>query len=95
MNLANFACRLQVLSEAIVEFMIKIDVKEIHGFDSKLGLRCFKESLLRDMMQARGIPVPECMLDSAHENSETGNDGTAVTSPSSTEVPPVSITSAD
>lgn len=78
----------QILSEAIVEYMIKIDVKEIHGFDAHLGLRCFKDSLLRNMMQARGIPLTDCMLRQEQEDMKT-----SVPSPSSTSVPPVSVAS--
>lgn len=85
----------QILSEAIIEFMIKIDVKEIHGFDVKLGLRCFKQSLLRSMMQSRGIPLPEYMERSDNESSETNSGESRGTSPSSISVHPVSVTSVD
>jgi hypothetical protein len=36
----------QVVTEHIIEFLIKLDVKEIHGFDSALGLRCFTKVCL-------------------------------------------------
>ena len=35
--------RLQVITEHILEFLIKLDVKEIHGYDAQLGLRCFTQ----------------------------------------------------
>ncbi|CDJ63743.1 lysine decarboxylase, putative [Eimeria necatrix] len=60
----------QILSEAIVEFMIKIDVKEIHGFDPKLGLRCFKESLLENLMEAREVHEPTLRTESPQQRSE-------------------------
>ncbi|KAL8426701.1 hypothetical protein ACSSS7_008042 [Eimeria intestinalis] len=94
----------QILSEAIVDFMIKIDVKEIHGYDSKLGLRCFKSSLLRRLLKARGLPIPKGdYLHAAgeheqEETTETNGEETRISSPSSpssTSVPPVSVTSAD
>ncbi|KAL8274097.1 hypothetical protein Esti_001939 [Eimeria stiedai] len=89
----------QVLSEAIVDFMIKIDVKEIHGFDAKLGLRCFRGSLLRTLLQARGLPVPDDMLHAKCEQPQDTNGDTRIdspsSSPSSTSVPPVSVTNAD
>ncbi|KAL8450442.1 hypothetical protein Emed_002530 [Eimeria media] len=88
----------QVLSEAIVDFMIKIDVKEIHGFDAKLGLRCFRGSLLRRLLQARGLPVPDDMMHAEEPQPQETNGDTRISSPSSpssTSVPPVSVTSAD
>ncbi|XP_026190274.1 uncharacterized protein LOC34617332 [Cyclospora cayetanensis] len=87
----------QVLSAAIVEFMIKIDVKEIHGFDWKLGLRCFKHSLLRSLMEARGIPVPDCMKHSecGAVRSERNSSSSGSSTPTSTDIPAVSVTSVD
>lgn len=58
--------------------MIKIDVKEIHGFDPKLGLRCFKESLLNNLMEAREIHKPTLRTESPQQRSENkyyGNEG--------------------
>lgn len=46
---------MQIISADIVEFLIKLDVKEIHGFDPKLGLRCFRESVLQQMMAREGL----------------------------------------
>jgi arginine decarboxylase len=36
----------QVLSAEILEFMRKLDVKEIHGYDVNLGLRVFCQDVL-------------------------------------------------
>ena len=38
----------QVISEAILEFMRALDVKEIHGDRPELGLRVFKEAALAE-----------------------------------------------
>lgn len=37
----------QVISSEIIQFMRALDVKEIHGYRSELGLRVFKEEALR------------------------------------------------
>jgi arginine decarboxylase len=39
-----------VESEAILEFLRKLDVKEIHGFRPDLGLRVFTEDALRQRL---------------------------------------------
>jgi arginine decarboxylase len=36
----------QVISEGILTYLKQLDVKEIHGYDPRLGLRVFKESVL-------------------------------------------------
>lgn len=36
----------QVVSEEIIQFLTKLDVSEIHGYQKELGLRVFKESVL-------------------------------------------------
>jgi len=36
----------QVVSEAILEFLLALDVKEIHGYREELGLKVFKQSAL-------------------------------------------------
>ena len=36
----------QVVSAAIIEFMLALDVSEIHGYRADLGLRVFKDSIL-------------------------------------------------
>jgi arginine decarboxylase len=36
----------QILTRGILEFMRKLDVKEIHGYQPELGLRLFKEEVL-------------------------------------------------
>eukprot|EP00670_Eutreptiella_braarudii_P021915 CAMPEP_0174351916 /NCGR_PEP_ID=MMETSP0811_2-20130205/9427_1 /TAXON_ID=73025 ORGANISM="Eutreptiella gymnastica-like, Strain CCMP1594" /NCGR_SAMPLE_ID=MMETSP0811_2 /ASSEMBLY_ACC=CAM_ASM_000667 /LENGTH=979 /DNA_ID=CAMNT_0015481613 /DNA_START=35 /DNA_END=2974 /DNA_ORIENTATION=+ len=36
----------QLVSVGVLDFMMKLDVKEIHGFDSDQGLRVFKEEAL-------------------------------------------------
>ena len=36
----------QVVSKEIIEFMLALDVSEIHGYRADLGLRVFKETVL-------------------------------------------------
>jgi arginine decarboxylase len=36
----------QVVSQQILNFFLKLDVKEVHGYRAELGLRVFKESVL-------------------------------------------------
>jgi arginine decarboxylase len=40
----------QVISEAIIEFLRKLDVKEIHGYRPELGLRVFTEDALKERL---------------------------------------------
>ena len=40
----------QVISEAIIEFLRKLDVKEIHGYRPELGLRVFTEDALKQRL---------------------------------------------
>jgi hypothetical protein len=56
----------QVLSEEILDFFIKLDVKEIHGYRDDLGLRVFTEAALNRKKTAtammgtalkNGIPI--------------------------------------
>jgi arginine decarboxylase len=37
----------QVISRGIIEFMRKLDVKEIHGYQAALGLKVLKPEALR------------------------------------------------
>ncbi|PKL80519.1 MAG: ornithine decarboxylase [Ignavibacteriae bacterium HGW-Ignavibacteriae-4] len=37
----------QVISEEIINFMLALDVSEVHGYNSNLGMRIFKEKVLR------------------------------------------------
>ncbi len=37
----------QVISEEIINFMLALDVSEVHGYNSKLGMRIFKEKVLQ------------------------------------------------
>jgi len=36
----------QVVSEEIIEFLLALDVSEIHGYQANLGLRVFKDHIL-------------------------------------------------
>ena len=38
----------QILSREILAYLKALDVKEIHGYNPELGLRVFKEDVLRD-----------------------------------------------
>ena len=43
----------QSISEDIVEFLIRLDVKEIHGFRAELGLSVFTQAALDKVAAAR------------------------------------------
>jgi arginine decarboxylase len=43
----------QVISPEIIEFMRKLDVKEIHGYQAALGLKLLKPSALAAMQRNR------------------------------------------
>lgn len=45
----------QVISEAILNFLIKLDVKEVHGYRPELGLRVFCESVLHRKKHATAM----------------------------------------
>ena len=42
----------QVISKEILAFMLALDVNEIHGYRSDLGLRVFTESALKTVLSA-------------------------------------------
>ena len=44
----------QIVTKEILEFLIKLDVKEIHGFDAALGLRVFTQELLDRLVREKG-----------------------------------------
>ncbi len=58
----------QVASHEIIEFLLKLDVKEIHGFRPELGLRIFKDSALA----ARGAPAA---AGQGRKEIKAGNNG--------------------
>ena len=39
----------QVITSDTIDFMRKLDVKEIHGYDASLGLKLLKTSMLESM----------------------------------------------
>jgi arginine decarboxylase len=39
----------QVVSEAIVDYLLALDVKEIHGFEPELGLRIFRPEIFEEV----------------------------------------------
>lgn len=45
----------QVVSKEIIRFLIALDVKEIHGYRADLGLRVFKDSILRRQITATAM----------------------------------------
>jgi arginine decarboxylase len=49
----------QVLSRDVLEFMRKLDVKEIHGYEAELGLRVFKTRALKPASQGARIAAAE------------------------------------
>ncbi len=44
----------QVITEDTIEFMRKLDVKEIHGYQAALGLELIKPEKLRSQSKANG-----------------------------------------
>ena len=53
----------QVISEEIVEFLLALDVKEIHGYRPELGLKVFKEEVLKDELVVPSRPERKAALD--------------------------------
>jgi arginine decarboxylase len=52
----------QVVTAAILEFLLALDVKEIHGYDPMYGLRVFRESALAADLQttvAESLPASD------------------------------------
>ena len=52
----------QVVSPDILSYLVAVDVKEIHGFDPRYGLRIFRQSALDRLVEraaARPSPSPE------------------------------------
>eukprot|EP00123_Amoebidium_parasiticum_P014050 comp22298_c0_seq1/m.33086 comp22298_c0_seq1/g.33086 ORF comp22298_c0_seq1/g.33086 comp22298_c0_seq1/m.33086 type:complete len:979 (-) comp22298_c0_seq1:738-3674(-) len=47
----------QVITCEIIEFLIKLDVKEIHGYNSSLGLCVFKQEVLDGLIRAKGVTL--------------------------------------
>jgi arginine decarboxylase len=45
----------QVISQEIIEYLLELDVKEIHGYDPLKGLRVFSEHALADTAKHRSI----------------------------------------
>ncbi len=45
----------QVVSEEILEFLIKLDVKEIHGYRPELGLRLFTPGILKKAAKSKSL----------------------------------------
>jgi arginine decarboxylase len=37
----------QVISKEIINFMLALDVSEVHGYNANLGMRIFKEKVLK------------------------------------------------
>lgn len=61
----------QVVSKAIVMFMLALDVKEIHGYRASLGLKVFTQSALnrKNTISAMGAMHAMYALQSSGENS--------------------------
>lgn len=47
----------QVISREIIEYLLELDVKEIHGYDENKGLRVFTEQALADRLDRAGAEV--------------------------------------
>lgn len=43
----------QVISEEIIEFMLALDVKEIHGYQPDLGLQVFNDAILEEKLKEK------------------------------------------
>lgn len=69
----------QVISPEILDFLIAIDVKEIHGFRAELGLRVFANGALKRKMTGTALGVGRVSLPSGQAGAEgMGNGGTAM-----------------
>ena len=49
----------QVITAETIDFMRKLDVKEIHGFSASLGLKLLKPSFLKAAKMHGRAPVEE------------------------------------
>ncbi|CEL92524.1 unnamed protein product [Vitrella brassicaformis CCMP3155] len=66
----------QVLSAAILEFLIRLDVKEVHGLNAELGLRCFRPEVLASVTPTAGPPAA-VQLPAANNMNESTAHSTA------------------
>ncbi len=58
----------QVVSEEIINFMLVLDVKEIHGYRADLGLRIFRDSLLN--RQKTGTALGALAMGNSKKNKD-------------------------
>jgi arginine decarboxylase len=56
----------QVINAETIEFMRKLDVKEIHGYEAALGLKLLKPSFLSSIRNAPSDEKPEARHELAH-----------------------------
>lgn len=58
----------QVISKDILDFMLALDVKEIHGYRPALGLSVFTEEALREVKNAESVSeITEIVEDESHK----------------------------
>ena len=56
----------QVIKADTIEFMRKLDVKEIHGYDANLGLKLISPAVLKDHAKAGEQPAKKAKPASEH-----------------------------
>ena len=60
----------QVISKEILEFMLALDVKEIHGYRPALGLSVFTEEALREVENAESVSqIAEIVEEELHQET--------------------------
>jgi arginine decarboxylase len=59
----------QVVSEEIIEFMLALDVSEIHGYREDLGLRVFKDSVLNRQKTVTSMGAMASMKNNINNNN--------------------------
>ena len=69
----------QVISKDILDFMLALDVKEIHGYRPELGLSVFTEEALREVKNAESVSeIKEIVEDEQHQLQESEAPSAAV-----------------
>ncbi len=63
----------QVVSKEILEFLLALDVKEIHGYRADLGLRLFKDNVLNRQKTSTSMGAGMKILNSKSQNKKVSN----------------------
>jgi arginine decarboxylase len=79
----------QVISKDILDFMLALDVKEIHGYRPELGLSVFTEEALREVKNAESVSeIAEIVEDEQHQPDSTGTKAAKATATKKTQKAP-------